>query len=86
MAAYQEFADRPGFSAVVTTDQVLAAEGNLSIPRYLKKPKPEMPMGEAGAVAIDWIAFDAESRDFWIGMDALMDMVDGLAAVEDDGA
>ena len=83
LAAYQAFADEPGFAVVTRTANVLAAEGNLSIARYVKKPKPQVPEDEAGTLTDAWVAFDAEGREFWTGMDALIDMLDGLALAED---
>jgi hypothetical protein len=39
LSAYQAFADEPGFAAVADVADVLAADGNLSIARYVKRPK-----------------------------------------------
>ena len=83
LAAYRDFADEPGFAAMVSTADVLGAEGNLSIARHVKKAKTQVPAGEAVTLAAVWEAFDAEGRDFWTGMDALVDMLDGLASAED---
>ena len=35
LAAYRAFADEPGFAKVATIEEVLAKDGNLSIPRYV---------------------------------------------------
>ena len=86
LAAYQAFEEEPGLSVVVSTADVLAAEGNLSIARYVKKPKPAVSEGDAVTLAAAWGAFDAEGREFWTGMDALVDMLDGLAPAEDADA
>ena len=86
LAAYRDFTDAPGFASVVLTADVLAAEGNLSIARYVKKPKPEVPVGEAVTLTAAWDIFDAEGRGFWTGMDALVDMLDGLEPAEDADA
>lgn len=86
LAAYRAFADEPGFAAVVSTDDVLAAEGNLSIARHVKKPKPAVAADDAMTLAEAWGAFEAEGREFWTGMDALVDMLDGLAPAEDADA
>ncbi len=86
LAAYQAFADEPGFAAVVSTADVLAAEGNLAIARYVKKQKPAVAAEDAVTLAAAWGAFDAEGREFWTGMDALVDMLDGLAPAEDADA
>lgn len=86
LAAYQAFDDAPGFAAVVRNADVLAAEGNLSIARYVKKQKPAVAAEDAVTLAAAWAAFDAEGREFWTGMDALVDMLDGLAPAEDADA
>ena len=86
LAAYQDFTDAPGFASLVSTSDVLAAEGNLSIARYVKKPKPEVPVSEAVTLTAAWDIFDAEGRGFWTGMDALVDMLDGLEPAEDADA
>ena len=83
LSAYQAFADEPGFATVASTADVLTAEGNLSIARYVKKPRPPVPTGGAVTLAAAWDTFNAEGRDFWTGMDALVDMLDGLAPAED---
>ena len=36
LAAYRAFADEPGFAKVATIEEVLAKDGNLSIPRYVR--------------------------------------------------
>ena len=86
LTAYLAFADEPGFAAVASTADVLEADGNLSIARYVKKPKPTVPQGEAVTLAAAWEAFDAEGREFWTGMDALVDMLDGLGPAENSDA
>jgi len=85
LAAYQAFADAPGFAAVVDVGDVLAAEGNLSIARYVKGPKAAVAGGGA-TLAATWAALDEDGRDFWTGMDALVDMLDGLTPAEDADA
>ena len=86
LTAYREFADEPGFAAVASTADVLTAEGNLSIARYVKKPKPRVPCGEAVTVAGAWNDFDTQGRDFWTGMDALLEMLEGIAPAEEADA
>jgi type I restriction enzyme M protein len=71
---------------VVSNADVLAAEGNLSIARYVKKPKAEVAAEDAVSLALAWGDFDAEGREFWTGMDALVDMLDGLTPAEDADA
>ncbi len=86
LAAYEAFKDAPGFAAVINMHDVLAAEGNLSIARYVKKKKPTVAAEDAVTLAAAWGAFDVEGREFWTGIDALVDMLDGLVAAEDADA
>ena len=86
LAAYKAFTNEPGFAAVISTAEVLTTEGNLSIALYVKKPKPKVVAGKAVTLAGAWDTFDADGRDFWIGMDSLLDLLDGLAPAEDADA
>jgi type I restriction enzyme M protein len=79
--AYQAFADEPGFAAVVSREVVLGYDGNLSIPRYVKKARP-VAVGNGSSLAATWAAFDEEGREFWTLMDALVDLLDGIVAEE----
>lgn len=85
LSAYHAFADEPGFAASVSVADVLAADGNLSIARNVKRPKAAVAGGGA-TLAATWAALDEEGRDFWTGMDALVDMLDGLTPAEDADA
>lgn len=81
LCAYRAFADQSGFAAVASVKDVLAGDGNLSIARYVKRPKAAVAAGGA-TLAATWAAFDEEGREFWSGMDALVDMLDGLTPPE----
>lgn len=82
LAAYETFEDDPGFAAVADTKDVLAAEGNLSIARYVKKPRLAVGVDVQVTLAATWETFDAKGREFWTGMDELVDMLDGFALAE----
>lgn len=86
LAAYQAFEDEPGFAAVVSVEDVLAKDGSLSIPLYVKKPRPQVAPGEVPTLAAAWTEFDEGGRDFWTQMDALVDMLDGVVAEEANDA
>jgi len=43
-------------------------------------------VGEAVTLTAAWDIFDAHGRGFWTGMDALVDMLDGLEPAEDADA
>lgn len=82
MSAYHAFADELGFAAVAGVADVLAAEGNLSIARYVKRPKVAA-VALGATLAATWSVFNEDGRKFWSGMDALVDMLDGLTPAED---
>jgi type I restriction enzyme M protein len=81
LATYLAFADEPGFSSVVTLDEILSKQGNLSIPRYVRRTTES-----AGRISGDlhsrWAAFDTIGREFWLQMDTLVDTLDGAVAKE----
>ena len=80
--AYRAFADLPGFAAVATSEEVLAKDGNLSIPRYVKKETASSSKGDSQDIAASWSTFEREGREFWTEMDALLEMLDGVVTEE----
>jgi type I restriction enzyme M protein len=82
--AYRAFAEQPGFAAVIATDAVLANDGKLSIARHVKKVTPVTVAGEGTSLPASLAAFDDQGREFWLQMDALVDMLDGVVAEEAD--
>ena len=86
LKAYQAFDDQPGFAAVATIDDVLAKDGNLSIPRYVR-PLIEKPGDNPDDdLNTQWSEFETGGREFWQQMYAVLDMLDGAISVEaDDG-
>jgi type I restriction enzyme M protein len=80
--AYQAFADESGFAAVASTAEILAKDGNLSIPRYVRRMAEAAGSGVDGDHRSAWAAFDASGREFWLQMDSLVNMIDSAAAEE----
>ena len=80
--AYRGSTDLPGFAAIVTTEEVLAKEGNLSIPRYVKKETASPSIGDSQHLATAWSAFEQEGREFWTQVDALVEKLNGVVAEE----
>ena len=80
--AYQAFVDEPGFTAVVSVEDLLERQGSLSIPLYVKRAKPNVTEGEETTIAEAWAVFEGDGRTFWTQMDALVDMLDGVVAEE----
>ena len=81
---YLAFADEPGFAAVATTDAVLAKGGNLSIARYVKKARPGMDQGGGSSLAVMWLAYEEEGREFWTQMDTLVEVLNSVVAEDVD--
>jgi type I restriction enzyme M protein len=76
LAAYRAFTDEPGFARVATIDEVLASNANLSIPRYVRPANGESRTNGHGDLKKTWGAFDARGREFWLRMDAVVEMLD----------
>jgi type I restriction enzyme M protein len=60
LSTYHAFADVPGFATVASVKDVLATDGNLSIARYVKRPKLATAT-ERPTLAASWAAFGAAS-------------------------
>jgi type I restriction enzyme M protein len=84
LAAYQGFSDQPGFAHVATTDDVLAKDGDLSIPKYVEKIKPSTE--SSLDLPATWANFESDGRSFWTEMDSLVEMLDGVVAEEANDA
>lgn len=76
LSAYRAFADDPAFAKVVTNTEVLETDGNLSIPRYVRPIRKESSTGDEHDLKAAWAAFDTGGRDFWLQMDAMVDILD----------
>jgi type I restriction enzyme M protein len=84
VSAYRAFLDEPGFAAAATTEEILIKEANLSIPRYVKRTTGLSGTKSGGDVRSTWVALDASRQEFWLTIDALVNMLDG--AVVEEGA
>lgn len=82
LSAYRAFEPETGFAAVVSVEEVLARHGSLSIPLYVQKLRRQVPLGEESTLTEAWAAFDEAGRKFWIRMDEVADMLDGVVAEE----
>ncbi len=82
--AYRAFVDEDGFSTVATIEEVAAHGFSLSIPLYVKRKAAESASGIQAPPELTqaWAAWDESGHVFRIQMDAVIDMLDGLAADE----
>jgi type I restriction enzyme M protein len=82
LAAYRAFSDEPGLAKVATIDEVLARDGNLSIPRYVRPANGEARTSGDADLKKAWAAFDASGRGFWQQMDSLTETLSSLVDEE----
>lgn len=81
LTAYDAFGAEPGFAAVASNEDVLGNDGNLSIPRYVRRRAAEDAYARTGGDLRDaWADFDAGSTAFWREMDDVVEMVERIAA------
>ena len=83
LAAYEAFADEPGFAKVASLEEVAAQSHSLSIPLYVKRVVVEngAKRDERGLAEV-WESWEQDGRIFWQQMDALVDTLDGLLGEE----
>jgi type I restriction enzyme M protein len=80
--AYRAFVDEPGFAAVASNAEILGQGGSLSIPQYVRPTVESVDSQRDGGFQGAWSAFDADGREFWLQMDALIEELDGSVAEE----
>lgn len=80
--AYQAFDNEPEFAHVATTDEILAQNGNLTVHHYVTRKHVSNSTENNETLAEIWERFDEEGREFWIGMDALVETMDEVISEE----
>ena len=81
--AYRSFADEPGFAHVATVDDIAGQQHSLSIPLYVKRlTNNGSSNGDRRSLAQVWAAWQHSGRTFWQQMDAVVEVIDGLAVQE----
>ena len=80
LEAYQDFADKPDFTFVATTEEVLAKDGDLSIPKYVEKVTSDSDGEGSQDLPAAWASFEDDGRAFWTEIDSLVEMLDGAVA------
>ena len=79
--AYRAFAEEVGFAGVASSDEILANDGNLSIPRYVKPVAGiDTNITSDDDLPHAWADFDAGSAAFWRQMDDVVEMLDRVVA------
>lgn len=80
--SYLAFVDEPGFAKVATSDEVVNKESNLSIPRYVRSTVETASNDPSRDLRSAWVGFEADGREFWQQMDALVQLLDGVVTEE----
>ena len=86
LEAYKAFADKPGFAFVATTEEVLAKDGDLSIPKYVEKVNSSGDGEGTQDLPAAWASFEEDGRILWTEMDSLVRALDGVVAKEANDA
>ncbi|MCC6457936.1 MAG: SAM-dependent DNA methyltransferase [Caldilineaceae bacterium] len=78
--AYQAFTGEPGFATVATLDEIARQDYSLSIPLYVKRASNGSNDADATRATLPalWATWEQEGREFWLEMDALVEMLDTL--------
>ncbi len=82
LTAYQAFENEPEFAQVASTEEILAQQGDLTVHHYVTRKPTVSGYANGETLAQAWERFEAEGRDFWTGMDALVETLDEVVAQE----
>jgi type I restriction enzyme M protein len=87
LAAYEKYQDEPGFAKVATLDEIAGREFSLSMPLYVKRPavNGNDNGGETKTLRRAWAEWEESGRTFWLKVDELVEVLDGLVTEEREG-
>lgn len=80
--AYAAFESVPGLAEVVSLDEVLANDGKLSLPLYVKRARSAQTEKGEASLATAWASFESSGQEFWSQMDELVESLDSVSAEE----
>ncbi len=82
LAAYQAFESEPEFAHVATTEEILAQGGDLTVHHYVTRKQVVSHNSNGETFAEAWKRFDDDGREFWTGMNTLVETLDEVVAEE----
>lgn len=82
LQAYQGFTDQPGFARVSTLAEVAEQDYSLSIPLYVRRTLTTAKPEAAKSLKEIWEDWEEAGREFWLEMDGVVEMLDGLVTEE----
>ena len=80
--AFQAFKNETKFSAVATTDEILAKNGDLTVHHFVVRRPAGSAMESTESLVEGWDRLDSNGREFWLDMDELVEILDDFVAVE----
>jgi type I restriction enzyme M protein len=87
LEAFQDFDVLPGFAKVITLTELQAQAYNLSIPLYVKRQTSNTHSADSkeqsASLAEAWDTWQANDREFWLQMDALVEILNDLVTKKD---
>lgn len=86
VGAYRAFENDPEFAHVATTEEILAQNGDLTVHHYVVRKPVTGGSVITESLAEQWQRFDNVGREFWTGMDALVEALEGVVAKESGDA
>ena len=86
LAAYKAFESETEFAHVATTAEIIAKGGNLTVHHHVVR-QPAVSVEESTESLVEnWERFETGGREFWMGMDELVEMLDGNVTEEANDA
>lgn len=83
LQAFNDFANKDGFAAVATLEQIAANDANLSIPLYVKRTTAPASRNEQTTTISDaWEKWQCEGLAFWQQMDSLVASLEQISPTE----
>jgi type I restriction enzyme M protein len=86
IAAYQAFESESEFSHVATTAEILAQGGDLTVHHYVVRRTSRPATESQGTLSDAWARYNTGEREFWTGMDELVEMLEGVVSGNADNA
>jgi type I restriction enzyme M protein len=80
--AYAAFGAVPGLAEVVSLDEVLANDGKLSLPLYVKRARSAKAANGEAILTTAWAPFESSGQEFWTQMNELVESLDNVLAKE----
>ena len=82
LKAYTSFSDKEGFARVVSNEEILSLEGNLSLARYIQRPLTVKRDSIDEDLSAAWSGFENKGKEFWSKINLIVSKLDELSTGE----